>query len=123
MMTNWQDFLGGLTMNKKIEDIMAGFEPSLIAGFEASLIEGMLKKNFGYKGKIDDLIVDNEDIVVRLYNNEGFDVSIVRKGSFELKHIVVQNYIGNKNGQPIVELTDRHRQLSLIGYRVEDEDG
>lgn len=94
-----------------------------IAGFEPSLIEGMLKKIFGYDGKIDNLQREEDGIVVRLYNSEGFDVSVVRKGSFELKHIVVQDYIGNKNRRQIIEMTDRDRDLSIVGYKVEDKDG
>ena len=110
-------------MDKKIEDIMAGFDSLLIAGFDYSLIEGMLRNNFNYRGKIDDLQKEEDGVVVRFYNENGFDVSIVRKGSFELKHIVAQNYIGNKNGREIVEMTDRRRQLSIIGYKVEDKNG
>lgn len=115
-------------MNKKIEDIMAGFEPSLIAGFDSSLIEGILRKNFGYEGRIDNLKREEEETVVKLYNKEGLDVTIIRKDYFELKSIIVTKYIvpitlRGGVGQHIIELIDRRRQLSMIGYGVEDKNG
>ena len=95
-----------------------------IAGFDRSLIEGILRRNFRYNGKISDLRIDDEDMVVRLYNNEGLDVSIIRKDYFRLKPIIVQHYyVDDSNGRQIVEMTDRGRGLSIVGYRTEDKDG
>ena len=91
-----------------------------IAGFDCSLIERMLRNDFKYKGKIDDLEREDDEIVVRLYDNKGLDIRIVRKEYFKLKSIVVQNYIRQRDG-PVTEITDRGRQLCMIGYKVENE--
>jgi len=94
-----------------------------IAGFDGSLIEAVLKDGFNYDGKIDDLQREEDGLVVRLYNSEGLDVSIVSKDYFGLKSLVVQDYIGNKNWRQIIEISDRSKSLSIIGYKVEDKDG
>ena len=94
-----------------------------IAGFDCSLIEGRLRKDFGYEGKVDNLQREEDGIVVRLYNNEGFDVSIVRKEHFRWKSLVVQDYINSRSERQIKEMTDRSRGLSMVGYKVEDKYG
>jgi len=110
-------------MDEKMEDIMAGFDSSLIAGFDYSLIEGMLRNNFNYSGKIDDLQREEDGLVVRLYNSEGLDVSIISKGYFGLKFLVVQDYASCRGERQVIEISDRSKSLSIIGYKVEDKDG
>ncbi len=94
-----------------------------IADFDYSLIDGILRNNFNYSGKIDDLQKEEDGVVVRLYNNEGLDVSIVRKEHFRWKSLVVQDYINGRNGREVIEMTSRGMQLSMVGYKVEDKDG
>ena len=61
--------------------------------------------------------------MIRLYNNEGLDVSIVKKDYFRFKSIIVHYYVRNRNGRQVIELTDRERQLSIVGYIREDKNG
>ena len=89
-----------------------------IAGFDSSLIKRMLKNNFRYNGKIDDLRIEDEDMVVRLYNDDGLDVSIIRKDYFRLKFVIVQSYTGQ--GKSVIELIDRSKELSVVGWRAEN---
>lgn len=91
-----------------------------IAGFDRDLIEKMLSSCFRYERDIDSLKREDDGMVVRLYNSE-LDVSVVKPDYFRLKHIVVQNYRTNRGDRPVIEMTDRGRELSIVGYRMEDK--
>jgi len=93
-----------------------------IAGFDYCLIEGVLRNKLKYRRKMADVKTEDEDMSVRLYDDNGLEASVVKKDYFPFKHIIRDNYI-NRAGREVIEASDINKQLYLVGYKIEARHG